>query len=247
MLSQLKLQNNMDTDIKRRIEAAYTLLQQETTTREKFESVRTLIKGINPQLDKQLTNVSRALSDMENLQKGQVIELSAEHLPEPTEEDKRRKRALLLFIRTWKQLASEVERVRAEVEKMGEQESVKEKATSVSKLVGLAKGPFGIITVIALLIAGGFILINGQRSSVPTQRVTSLPSPPKTKVIIFNDKKIPVSGLRVGEGPECEGPHYHANDGTATRSLDGSLVPDPGGCGYGKVSEVEVVEETILQ
>ena len=193
----------MYTDTKKRIEAAYTLLQEESTSREKFESIRTFIKGINPQLDKQLTSVSGALSDMEKLQKGQVIELSAEHLPERTEEDKRRKRALVLFIRTWKQLASEVERVRAEFEKIREQESVAEKATSASKIVGLAKGPFGIITVVALLAAGGFMLVNGQRSSVPTQRVTSSPSPPKTKLIIFNDKKIPVCELRVGEGPEC--------------------------------------------
>lgn len=99
-------------EVKKRIEAAYTLLSEETTTREKFESIRTLIKGINPQLDKQLARVSGALADVEKLQKGQVIELSAEHLPDRTEEDKRRKRALILLIKSWRQLHSEVERVK---------------------------------------------------------------------------------------------------------------------------------------
>ena len=66
-------------------------------------------------------------------------------------------------------------------------------------------------------------------------------------MIVFNGKQIPLTELTTGQGPEClngsnETPHYHAKDHTSAQALDGSTVSDPGGCGFGKVKEVQVIE-----
>jgi len=71
----------------------------------------------------------------------------------------------------------------------------------------------------------------------------------KVKVIISGGKKIPISQVHVGKGPECDSeanqiPHYHANAGSVT-ALDGAVIPDPGGCGYGKVPQVPVEEVEV--
>src|SRR3989344_7211581 len=111
----------IDSDSRERFLAAHKLFLDETTTLEKFESARTLIQGINPKVDKALDSCSKAIQKIENLRKGEVIELAAGNLSERTEEEKKRKKAIVWFIRTWKQLQSEVERIKAEFEK-GKQE-----------------------------------------------------------------------------------------------------------------------------
>lgn len=236
-----------DAEIRKRIEAAHTLLTQPTTTRQKFESVRTLLSGINPTIDQWLTVCSQTLSEFENLQKGQVVELTVEHLPEQTEEDKKRKKALLLFIKNWKQLKGEVERLKSELTETQQDTSV-ERATRIGKIITTAKGPFGLMTLVALLVAG--VVVNSQRNS-PPQTSSPAASPAtlgqSTQVIIYEGKRIPISDLRTGIGSECmtgstQARHYHAKLNETVQSLDGTQVTDPGGCGFGKVAEVEVVE-----
>src|SRR3989304_3279562 len=103
-----------NADAKEKFLAASKLLVGETTTVEKFEEVRKLVKGINPRIDRLLESCSEAISKIEKLQKGEVVELTAESLPEESDEQKRRKKALLFFIRSFKELQSEVARVRNE-------------------------------------------------------------------------------------------------------------------------------------
>lgn len=91
-------------DIQKRMTAAHRLLIEPTITRQTFEHIRTIIKGIHPHIDKKLDGSSRLLSDLEKLQKGEVIQFTLENLPEETEEQKKRKRSLLLFIRSFKDL-----------------------------------------------------------------------------------------------------------------------------------------------
>ncbi len=68
----------------------------------------------------------------------------------------------------------------------------------------------------------------------------------KIKVIIVNGKKVPLAQVHIGQGPECDSEtkqyaHYHANTGSAT-ALDGTVLTDPGGCGFGKVKDIPVEE-----
>lgn len=236
------------SDTKQRYLEAYKLLSEESTNLDKFESIRKLIFGLNPKVDKILNSCSETLSKIEKLQKGEVIELTAEGLPEDTEEEKKRKRTTLLFIRSWKGLQSEVERVKSELESGDGQESLEQKVQSGTKIVSFAKGPFGIITILATIMVGIFIIVNSQSQAPQTiPQATPAEVKSKTQVINFNDKKIPLSELTTGVGSECltngnPASHYHAKDHQVARALDGTLVSDPGECGFGKVDEVTILE-----
>ncbi|OGG72907.1 hypothetical protein A3A38_03275 [Candidatus Kaiserbacteria bacterium RIFCSPLOWO2_01_FULL_53_17] len=137
----------------KRLLAAHTLLMEPTTTREKFNSIRTLIEGVNPSLDAALARVEQELSTWDQIQDGDVIHLTAKHLPENTEEEKKRKKWLLLFINSWRQLKSEVARVEQELQSADNAQTTGEKASHWGKIFSAAKGPLGIITVLAIGVA----------------------------------------------------------------------------------------------
>lgn len=254
---------------KERFLAASRLLAQETTTLEKFEEIRKLIGGINSKVDRLLELCSDALSKIEKIKKGEVIELVAEQLPEETEVKKRRKKAILFFIKNWKELQGEVERVRSELVDKNESKSSHEQVASFGKIAVFAKGPFGIITLGAILLAGIFIYLGNKQSEVQTQVPTNTasasttqvnnPTPAivpsssptsnkKIKVITYNGKQIALSELTTATGAECTNDrqepasHYHAKDHESAPALDGTMAFDPGGCGFGKVSETKVEE-----
>lgn len=233
-------------DTKKRIFAVHKLLVEKTTTKQKFESVRTLIKGLNPRIDAILIDASKALSELEKIQKGEFIELSAEHLPENTEEEKKRKKAFLWFVGSWKDLKGEVERVKKEFEqgKQGQNQQI----SSAGKIIAFAKGPFGMMTalaVIAVIVLSVFGVKKETLNKTVPQKQTAVGA--KIKVIIVDGKQIPLTELTTSQGPECltgseETSHYHVKDHTTAKALDGSIVSDPGGCGFGKVSEVRIIE-----
>ena len=137
----------------RRLAAAQMLLLEPSTTREKFSSVRTLIHGIHPSIDSSLSRIDQHLSTWEKVASGDVISLSAEHLPENTEEEKKRKKWLLLFINSWRQLGSEVERVRAEMAAAEKAETPGNNASHWGRVFRYAKGPLGLVTVLAVGVA----------------------------------------------------------------------------------------------
>ena len=126
------------SDTHEKLIAAQKILDAGATSIEKFNSVKNLLKGINPRLDNALNQASGALGRIENLQKGELIELSAGALPEGTEEEKRRKKAILLFIKSLKDVKSEVARVEAEIHR-SEGKSVKEQTGSASRIAYFAK------------------------------------------------------------------------------------------------------------
>ena len=244
----------MDQEMRRKILAAYDLLQGDLTTIQKFESVRTLIRGINPKIDDILEKLSKARSDLSKIQQGELIELSLENLPEKSEKDKKRKRAILLFLKNWNLLKSEVERVRDEIE------NAQGESSSATNILVKAKGPLGIITIAAVIIVGAGLFLNAQK---PQMEELKNPSPSQSKekinpvrskssngvkVINFNNKKIPLTELTITGGErgcldqQQPADHYHAKDHRSAKALDGSIVFDPGGCGFGKVSDTEIEE-----
>lgn len=141
---------------KEKIDAALQLLLDDTTTFAKFEKIRTLIKGINPKIDQSLEICSKGIKTLKRLQTGDIIELTAAGLPEGSPEQKKRKKALLFFISSWKGLKGEVARVQklyAENSADGEVTKQEHIATA-GKLAAASKGPFGLITGLAVIIAG---------------------------------------------------------------------------------------------
>src|SRR3990167_8821424 len=143
---------------KQKIEAAYKLLSEESTTLEKFDSISRLLVGINPKLDKNLKTCSEVLFGIENIQSGEIIDLFVKNIPENTPEEKRRKKAILLFIKHWKDLRNELSRIKGELDEYkGQEKSVQQQITSFGKIGAFAKGPFGIITLAALIVATSLV------------------------------------------------------------------------------------------
>jgi hypothetical protein len=227
------------SDAHEKLESAYQLLQGGTISVSTFEHVCTILKGLHPKLDEKLDICSKALDNLQKIESGDIIALSAEGLPEDTEERKKRKKALLFFINSFKNLKSEVERIDAEFAHEGASgnPSVQSQLTASGRILGFAKGPFGIATLIALGIVGFLILTRHPSKN------TSIVSP-KVQVIMYNGKQIPVSQLYVGRGSDCDSPHYHATTGSVT-ATDGTVIPDPENCGYGKLKDMQVTEVEV--
>lgn len=138
-------------DARKRLEAAHALFVGDTTSREKFRAVRELVGGVHASIDARLKACDEAFSHIDNLDNGEYTELAVEHLPEDTEDRKKRKKALLLLIRFWKDLQGEISRVQAELyaSEMSDQ-NAPQKPSVWRKIFGAAKGPAGIITIVAV-------------------------------------------------------------------------------------------------
>ncbi|MBI3576701.1 hypothetical protein HY086_01530 [Candidatus Gottesmanbacteria bacterium] len=237
------------TDVKHRLEAAQKLLVADAITRDTFESVRTLIRGIHPRIDHHLTTCSTALAKVEKIKEGEVIELTVEAIPEDTEEKKKRKKALLLFIRSWKDLKGEVARIQKEFDHQQEaKHTASEEVAGIGRILGAAKGPFGLITAVAVVVVLGMLLVKGNKPTPqPAPTATPTVMQKKIQVITFGGKQIALSEVYIGTGSDCDSPHYHAKDHTSVKAIDGSTVADPGGCGFGRVKDVSVNEISVSQ
>jgi hypothetical protein len=196
-------------EAKKRVLAAQELLNEQATSRAKFESIRTLIRGINPRIDKALNASSKALTDLTKLQKGEVIELAAEHLPEDTDENKKRKKTLLLFIKFWKDLKGEVARVQTELEKGRHGQS---SAQTIGRIASYAKGPIGLITLVAVGIAylkfSEVEVVIKNRGCEPLQPIISMP--------------VRIPGLSLPANPIPDGGQDSAFLPPVTFSVDGT-------------------------
>lgn len=222
---------------KEKIFAAYDLLQGDTTTWRKFDSIKILIQGRSKKIDSTLTSISKLRSEVSKMQNGDVIKLSAEKVPGKTDEDKKRKKTFLKFIRLFRQLKSEIATFKEQFEQTG-QENISDNSFTGSKIISNVRKPLGIITIGSTILVAGLFLINSQSLTSNT-----------IKVIDVNGKKIPLTELKITEGEDCltdnrAAAHYHLLNNQGATALDDSIVPDPNPseCGFGKVEEV-VVEE----
>lgn len=179
---------NVDTVISReKIRAALDLLMEETTTLEKFEKIQKLISGVNPKIDKTLSEISSIIKNLQKIEKIEVIDLSLSALPEKSQKDKKRKRLLLLLLSSWKNLHSEVRRVQGLYEKAGSDKEISpsEHVSVVGKIFALAKGPLGFVTIAAAVIVGAISLLNTISVTIiirnqdcsPIQPIVQLPFP----------------------------------------------------------------------
>ncbi len=225
----------------KKLDAVTSFLDKDSTTIGQVESLLELLKGVDPRVDDKLKLLAKSFSQLKNLLEGDVIELSAEYLPERTEKEKRRKKALLFFIRNWKLLKSEVERAKSQI-KSKEDLSVNDVGQILAKL----KGPFGIITVVAVVLVIAAILFTFNKPKEQKAPVAdNSPEVSKTsgiKYIEYTGKKIPLDEVVVKNGPDCNAAHYHARNTVSVKTVDGEIIPDPGACAFGKVSETKIIE-----
>ena len=136
-------------EAKKRLLAVRDLFTDISTTREKVAAAGVLIKGIHEKIDTAFERAESAFAKLEAAQTGAVVQFSGETLPETTEEEKKRKKAFLLFLKYWKELQGEVVRVEKEFDsnKNGSEKNM------WGKIFGGVKGPLGIITILAIGIA----------------------------------------------------------------------------------------------
>lgn len=236
--------------LKEKFDSAYSLLSVDSISIDTFEDVRKLIQGYNPRIDSQLETISHSVVDLKKIFSGDIISLSAAHLPEETEGERKRKKILLFIIKNWNDLLTEVTRVKQEFE--GNNPNINS-SNHLQQVLSSAKGPFGAITLIAIVIVSFSVVLWGKNNthsspSVLPAKSSVVTQSPKVKVILFHGEKLPLSSLHIGHGPDCFSlsgiavPHYHALQKGIVVALDGKTIEDPGGCGFGKVSETQVVE-----
>jgi hypothetical protein len=139
-------------DAKKRVLAAQTLLLEPSSSFEKFSAVKDILKGVHPHLDEALERCEKDLATVEKVLGHDFISLGLENLPEITEEQKERKRAILFFWKTWNTLRSEVARVQAEMNESNYSSDQVAKSSHLGKIFNFAKGPFGILTIIAIVL-----------------------------------------------------------------------------------------------
>jgi len=142
-----------------KIRTAIQLLAEETTTLDKLQKMATLVKGINPKIDKHLERSQKLIERIQKIQGGEVISLSLEGLPEKTKKQKKRKKLLLLLLGHWKDLRSEVERI-------NDLRVSKSKAVKSAKILTTLKGPLGLITIAAAGIVAISSILNSKAVSV---------------------------------------------------------------------------------
>lgn len=240
----------MDTNTEDKLEAAEKLLSSDSISLDNAHAALELVKGINSRLDRLVTASKKALEVVSKVQKGELIELSVEAIPAETEEEKKRKKTLLLFIKTFKDLKNEVQRAKTELES-AKGRSAQDQVTTIGKLATFAKGPLGLVTIAAVIIAAVSIYwaAAGPKTDQTVQQpeISAQNSATKIQVISFNSKKIPLTELEVRTGPDCTAngqqiPHYHAKNHQSVTATDGSVIQDPGSCAFGKASEVKIEE-----
>jgi hypothetical protein len=181
-------------DYKARILAANKLLQEHTTSRQKFDAVRKLLQGTSTPIDNVLKDLSHAWEKLELIQRGDVIILSADHLPDDTHQQKKLKKAILLLLKYWRQLKSEVTNIKTELESQqtrGVQPASPQDAIGIVHHFARAKGPLGLVTFTAAIIAIAAVYLQSQAVTI------HLISQDCPDIPIENPLPFPLPGLRL--------------------------------------------------
>ena len=201
-------------DAHKRILTVQKLLLEPTTTREKVRAVRTLIKGIRPELDQALSALEREFSIVEKALEGDVVTLAAERLPETTEEEKKRKKALLFFVNYWNKLKGEVARVEAELAAAGESNDQSQKQSHWGTILKHSVGPLGVITAVAV----GLVLLKTTSVEVFIQNDGC------GTMKVANSLPVPIPGFSLPDAPIPDGGSSTAALPPVTVHIDGTGV-----------------------
>lgn len=216
------------TDVQaERLKTAWELLSQPTTTLDKIQKITALIKGLNPPIDKHLESITRLAAKIQKIQTGDVIDLSLEHLPEKTPKQKKRKKLLLLFLGHWKDLTSEVGRIKdlASPPTSENKTTTKVKIIKIGKIITSLKGPLGLVTITAAgLVALGNYL-NHRSVNVNIVNLGCQPiKPPISQTINLPGLKLPAV-IDSGSQGQAVVPGFDLQvDGSNPRTIGISLL-----------------------
>ncbi len=181
--------------VQKRILAAQELLQKGTLDASTLPTLKTLLYDIHPRLNIAMDTAVKAGSKITHLQKGEVISLALDSIPDLTPQDKKRKKIILLFLGYWNTLKSEVARVEKEIGTDFSTKSFADKAGSAWNILGAAKGPLGLITLVAV----GVVALKTTEVSVAIHNIGCEPIEPATSVAInIPGLKLPSQSILAG-------------------------------------------------
>lgn len=185
------MSNKINND-KTKLKAALSLLCEDKTTYGKVKDLSKIIGGLNPDLDKKVKKLTVTVDKLHAVKEGDVIDLTLENLPENTKKQKDRKKLILLLIKDWKNLKSEVQRL-DDLYTSASSTGVlsKQSVVKTGKIAATAKGPLGVITIIAAVIVAGAKYIDSKSVTIEVINDGCLPIPP------ISERKINIPGLRM--------------------------------------------------
>lgn len=195
-------------ETRKRLIAAYKLLEGDTISRKQFEALRKLVKGVNSDLDEALEKCSKALKKLELVSKKKIIPLSMKAIPEKTEKQKKRKKVLVLFLKRWKKLKRTVKKVGGAYEsgESGQAESVGEQAQGLGKQLFLAKGKLAVLTAVAAAVIGGVFYFTSQKTPEVTETSVTQKSTQEKKMVQVSPPVLEIGSD--GEVVTSEGEEY---------------------------------------
>lgn len=199
----------------KRILSAQKILSDNASPGEKLSAVRKLVKGIRPELDTALMACEREIGAVDNLLTGDVLSLGVQHMPEGTEEEKKRKKVVGYFIDNWNKLKGEVTRVQNELAAANDQSDKSHKQNHWGNILGHVAGPLGLITVIAVgvgLMAATSVTIEIQNKGCGTFEASGTP--------------IAIPGFSLPKGSIPSGASATATLPPLTISVDGTTSKD---------------------
>lgn len=203
------------SELSRKFAFAQKIFTDSSTTPDKIRSLTGLLHGIHPKIDTALKEVNRSLSTLEKIDKTQVIELTAEALPETTPQERQRKKALLLLLRWWNELKGEVTRI--EKEMIDSDGKVNLKTANYGGIIAATKGPLAVITIIAI----GLVFLKSTSVEVKITNSGCAPLEPVAQIPNFIPGfKLPIESIPDGTSAYAVLPPLHLTiDGTTPRIL----------------------------
>lgn len=189
------------TDIQReKIKLGLELLFDSNTDLDKIQKVAQMLRGLNRSIDRKLESITNIIDKIQKIQDGNVVNLSAQNLPEQTDKQKKKKKLILLLLTHWKDLKSEIVRINELQVAVNSANGLNQtSAVKAGKIAVTAKGPLGVITIIAVGIVAVGTLLNNKSVNVNVQNVGCGPLGPFTKTAInIPGLKIPSEAIVSG-------------------------------------------------
>lgn len=182
---------------KEKVKKALELLCEDTTTIGKIEKVLAMVPGINPKIDKLVSDSHDLIEKINKISEGAVLELSADKLPEKTKKQKKRKKLILLLLTNWKSLGGEIGRINSLVSATGTTAST---GVKTAKILATMKGPLGVVTIGAAVIVAGSMLMNKMAVEVKVTTNGCRPiGPISEKGVNLPGLKLPKTAIMSGQ------------------------------------------------
>jgi hypothetical protein len=96
------------------------------------------------------------------------------------------------------------------------------------------------------LLQGDAEVPSDELNATTSEETSPHPAMQTVAAIEYQGRQIPLTELHVGTGPDCDAPHYHAKIGVVT-TIDGTKIPDPESCGYGRLKDTPTINFELWQ